>query len=389
MKHFYDQIRNFRGKPVYEILAKTKESKDFFVCYREYLDGKKTCRNLYLRSIGGYYCKGEPEKEMLPCILDHTPKISQCEIRFADEEDVKPIIKLFPDFKYIIKKRNMFLSEVFDIARHWQKHPNMEILLNMGLPNIATNKTFFKFKESKQKEILQYYKQNCHIDHNGTVQLQDITIAMKLKKTVDEIYEYRHKCCHTKEISYNEWKMISPLQITEWDYIRYKKRLKNHFPERFNDAYWTKFKSTFDFHTKENKTIKEVKNMLEAEDRKRREEINRKYTAAIKKKLKWDGTFIGMHVYIPKTIEDIKFQADTLNQCLIHCDYADKVIKKISTLIFIKDGDTPIATAELDNKSKKIVQFYGNELDRDNCLPPENAKTALEMFMNKFIRKCA
>lgn len=390
MKNFYDRIREFRGKPVYEILAKTKESKgSFFICYREYLDGKRTCRNLYLHSIGGYYCQGEPEKELSPCTLDHTPNIFQCSTRWADLEDVKPLLKIAPDFQYIIKKMHLYLNEIFKIFNHWQKFPKMELLLNMKLPNIARNKTFFKFKESKQKEILQYFKQNCHIDDTRYITLQDITEAMKLKRSVDEIHEYRHQCCHTKDISFKEWKMISPLQITEWDYIAYKERLKEHFPERFNDAYWTKFNSTFDFHAKENKTIKEIKNILEAEDRKKREETNKQYLAAIKRKLKWEGSFNGLHVYIPANIEDIKIQAEALEQCLIQCNYADKVIKKQSTLIFIRDGETPIATAELDNKSKKIIQFYGNEMDRDNCLPPENAKIALEMFTHKFIRKSA
>ena len=390
MKNFYDRIREFRGKPVYEILAKTRESKgSFFVCYREYLDGKRTCRNLYLRSIGGYYCQGAPDKEMSPCILNHTPNIFQNSYYYANTENVKPLLKIRPDFQYIIKKMEINLYDVFKVFNHWSKYPKMELLLNIGLPKITMNKTFFKYKESKQKKILQYYKQNCHIEITTFVTLQEITEAMKLKRTVDEIHEYKHKCYHTKEITYNEWKMISPLQITEWDYIAYKKRLKEHFPERFNDEYWTKFNSTFDFHIRENKTIKEVKNMLEAEDRKKREEINKQYLAAIKRKLKWEGSFNGLHVYIPANIEDIKIQAEALEQCLIHCNYADKVIKKQSTLIFIRDGETPIATAELDNKSKKIIQFYGNEMDHDNCLPPENAKIALEMFTHKFIRKSA
>ena len=390
MKNFYDRIREFRGKPVYEILAKTKESKgSFFVCYREYLNGKRTCRNLYLHSIGGYYCQGEPDKELSPCTLDHTPNIFQCSTRWADLEDVRPLIKIAPDFQYIFKKMHLNLNEVFKIFNHWQKFPKMELLLNMKLPNIARNKTFFKFKESKQKAILQYFKQNCHVNDTRYITLQEITEAMKLKRTVDEIHEYRHKCCHTKEITYNEWKMISPLDINEWDYINYKERLKEHFPERLKDDYWTKFKCSFDFHDKERRTIKEIQNIIEAEDRQKREEQNKKYLAAIRKKLKWDGTFNGLHVYIPANIEDIKIQAEALEQCLIACDYASKVINKESTLIFIREGDTPIATAELCNKSKKIIQFYGNEMDHDNCLPPENAKIALEMFTHKFIRKSA
>ena len=389
MTTFTDRIREFRGKPVYEILAKTKESKgSFFVCYRENLDGKATCRNLYFCPIGGYRAKGAPEKKLYPCTLNSTPNIGQCEST-ATEEDLEPIFKRYPDFKYIHKKMYIRRCSVFKVLKQWIQYPKMELLLNMGLPRIAMNKTFFKLKESKQREILQYFKSHSSVEYKAAITLQDITGAMKNSCSVDDMWNYHSSCYYSKEISFKEWKMISPLDISEWDYVNYKKRLKEYFPERLEDDYWTKFKCSFDFHDKERRTIKEVQNIIEAEDRQKREEQNKKYLAAIRKKLKWDGTFNGLHVYIPANIEDIKIQAEALEQCLIACDYASKVINKESTLIFIREGNTPIATAELSNKSKKIIQFYGNEMDRDNCLPPENAKIALDMFTHKFIRKSA
>ena len=395
MKNFYDRIREFRGKPVYEILAKTNESKgSFFVCYREHLDCSAKCRNLYFYPIGGYRVKGEPEKELYPCTLNSTPKIYQCATRTATEEDVAPLLKIKPEFKYIVKKMDIYLYDIFKIFRHWSKFPQMEILLNMKLPLLATNKSFFKLKEPRQKEILHYFKKNSHIVDSMFVTLQDITDAMKYGRTVDEIWEYRSNCFHKKEIRFPEWIKISPLGICEWDFINYRRRLKQYFPERLDEEYWTKFKNVHDFHVKENRTIKEVHNIIEAEERlrkaeqqKRIDEQDKKYFLAIKRKLNWDGTFNGLHVYIPKDLKDIKLQADALEQCLVACNYQKKVIEKKSTLIFIRDGETPIATAELDNKSKKIVQFYGNEMDRNNCLPPENAKIALDLFTNKFIRK--
>ena len=82
-------------------------------------------------------------------------------------------------------------------------------------------------------------------------------------------------------------------------------------------------------------------------------------------------------------MEDIIYQADFLHQCLITAKYYEKMAKKNCILVFIKKDDEPIATAEL-NKEDKVVQFYGNELDRSNCKPNEEIKNIFDNWLIGF-----
>ena len=114
MRIFIDRIREFRGEPVYEILGKTREHHEFFVMYREWLSGKKLCRNLDYRQMAGYQAYGEPEKFQLATgWFKKTPGIVY---RTPTPEDLEPVLKRFPDFKYIAKKKTdemHLLSQLF------------------------------------------------------------------------------------------------------------------------------------------------------------------------------------------------------------------------------------------------------------------------------------
>ena len=83
------------------------------------------------------------------------------------------------------------------------------------------------------------------------------------------------------------------------------------------------------------------------------------------------------------TSKDIKHPSQSTEQCLSPCgtNCQNKVIEE-STLIFIRDGETPIATAELDNKAKKEKLSSSTETrwTATTAFLPENAKIALEMF---------
>lgn len=40
------------------------------------------------------------------------------------------------------------------------------------------------------------------------------------------------------------------------------------------------------------------------------------------------------------------------------------------------------ATAEISNDGKRIIQFYADEFDRNNCLPSEEIKAAFQKWLN-------
>lgn len=382
MKKWKDRIREFRGKIVYEILGQTKESNgSFFVVYREYMDGKKMCRNLYRDLYKHYSAFGKPEKDMYKYDSEETPNICW---NYPEENELELLYKIEPDFKYIVKKMNMYKQGVFKIFNHWRKHKDMELLLNMRLPRLATNQQFFKFSKEKQKEIVHFaLSHTTGYTHPDTMKLVDILGAMK-----NHTEPWRHELYRLDRkpgITYKEWEYLTKREIRIYDFFYYKKKLSNHFPERLKDPYWTTFKGFQDFLRKENKVNNEIKAIEELKESKAREEKAEKYLKTIKSMLKWNGIFENLNIYIPSTLEDFEHQADTLNQCLIANDYIKKVIEKKSIIVFIKDENKkPLATAEFSFKSKKLLQFYGDELDEENCDPTEECKHALNLYRQKF-----
>lgn len=398
MKNFYDRIREFQGKPVYEILTKTKESKDsFFVCYRETIDGKKTCRNLDYIYMGGYRTDGKPEKKWMKFWGKKTPTIFSLEAHRATLEDIQPLIDRSPNFIYTVSKYGATSkATVFNLFKTWTKYPKMEILLNMNFHTLATNQNFLKLDLKKQKEIVNFYlshEDELDLEKRHYITMDTIKGAMKYNCTFQQFKEYRSdiKTHFLKSLDYPAYRKLKDKEIPLYDYMWYREQLKREFPERLKDEYWNTFKSAEDFFEKERRINEQSENRRKLENAEKARKKATQYKKATATYKSWDGEFNGLHVYIPRSIQDITEQANTLNQCLIDCDYISKVIKKHCILVFIKKGNEPLATAELEiyEKEFKLGQFYGNELDRDNCLPPENAKIALDLFMNKFIRKSA
>ena len=96
----------------------------------------------------------------------------------------------------------------------------------------------------------------------------------------------------------------------------------------------------------------------------------------------------GYQIYLPKDMEDIHNQADVLHQCLITNFYYKRYAKKELCLVFIKDlKNNPVATAEI-TLSNKLGQFYGDEMDRNNCKPSEEVVKAFnQWFKHKDVKK--
>lgn len=92
----------------------------------------------------------------------------------------------------------------------------------------------------------------------------------------------------------------------------------------------------------------------------------------------------GFSIFIPNEFSLCERQANELHQCIIKSSYVSDMAKHKTLLIFItKDDGTPIATCQIDNKTKEIRQFYANELDRRNCLPTKPMRVAMDKYINK------
>jgi hypothetical protein len=90
----------------------------------------------------------------------------------------------------------------------------------------------------------------------------------------------------------------------------------------------------------------------------------------------------GYFIYIADNLEDWKLQAENLHQCILKARFDKQVLDRRCLIVFIRKDNEPIATCQL-YKDYSIGQFYANELDRQNCLPTEDVKTAMNIWIKQ------
>ena len=349
--------------------------------YREFETGETECRHLYYSIYGGYrVCfPGDIDYYGNICQLDffsECRKITCFLYRALTEREKELITGRYPEFKYTLKKWEAKTNNVFLAINFWKEHKEIEFMLAAGFENVALTKSFWRYSEKKRKEIVEFLK--TADKRILKYSLADVLIMMNNKITFDEFKKYRESYRSSK-ISYSAYVYLQKKNLLDYKgvslYCDYKALLKqtNH-----KGDYWLFPKNLQKKHDELREEVARIKALEEAEKLKIKQ---KDYLEAIKKWIGTDQTIDGFTVYVPDDVLDIKFQAEYLHQCLISCDYISRVIKKSCVLVFIRKGNTPVATAEL-LKGNKIGQFYANELDRGNCLPSEKVKAV----MNKWIK---
>lgn len=374
MGHFCDYIGKLTlhgNEIVHEVTAIWKNKKE--LVYEEHEDGTNYCRYIYNNYHYGYvvvfpneklnYYYGyniQQEEE-----LDNCSRLGLTISWKTKEEDLKEISKARPELKYLINKFNGTATQFIDIVNIYKKNPSIESLVGLNLNNIALDKRLEKLTKSKRTEVINFIKNN-KVDSD--VNLSTILFAIKHKLTIDgaRLYasnHYNYKLCNyliKHNINNHEYN----------DYIIMCEKLNKDL----KDEYWLYPK---DFMERHNLVINQLEAIKKAEELK-----NEKGVKRVGKLLSHNNVEINnYYIYIPDSIVDIQNQADILHQCLITCDYPSKVAKKQSVLVFIKKEDKPIATAEIDY-DKKLIQFYGDEIDRKNCKPSEEVTNVFNQWLS-------
>lgn len=279
-----------------------------------------------------------------------------------------------PRLKYLI--RALVSQKVSLTMKHvkiYRKYPReMELLIKNGYETLALNERIYKLNPKLKKELYDRLKKN----QDKYVTLRDILHSIKYNITLPEVNIHR---------PFVKYKIKNVTRLLE--YVKSLKRDDKYIYEDYlemamksnkdlNDPYWAFPKNLIGMHDK-------LRDELERQERaKMKEEFQKiiKISNSYRKIYK-PCVVSGYQIDFPNDIDDIMHQAKILNQCLITANYHQEYIDKKLMLVLIKKNDEPIATVEI-NKDKSIGQFYGNEHDRDKCLPPEDVKFAFNTWYN-------
>lgn len=384
--YFRSYIRKINGKLIFCVQGQSDNPKTnrnrHIECYRLFENDMALCRNLYINNYtNGYFCIYPGEKfsyyrggDRLYAYTEEWGTDYKRNIgcyNSATKKDIDLICSLYPDFIYTYKKmikanKWATLYQIWEALQIWKEHKEIEFFFACGLFAHCYTKNIYKLSKEKQFALCKY----CYA-HKNEISMRDISYRelqtlMKYNITdSNEINEFinflRDKpkyqtlefLNYLKRQEEKTGENVSYLCSMYKDYFRMASELENDMTDPYH-----KFPS--DLKKRHDKVLEQLNNIRKAKEKKEREEKTAKYIKAVEKFLSLnEKDFEGYSIFIPKSIDEIARQAETLRQCLIRCDYVSSVIKHRCILVFIQSTEgEPLATAEISSTGK-IMQFRG------------------------------
>ena len=359
--------------------------------YRIDENGKEYCRALMYSCYSGYRIDETELKNRKwynPGIKLDLFKFGRYEqLRSFNETDAERICRIYPDFKYVVRKAGeMPVAKMFNILIAWKKNHNVELLIGANLDNLALNKSFARLTKPKQKAVLNFIRVTPGADDWS---LAKINFVMNRKGTPEDFDAWQKFRPLSKVVDYKWFKKYGPNRdkfILYSDYIR----MAEYCGHDMKEDYWKYPKSIKKAH---DKVMKQYGLVIEAEaiaakkararEARAKERNFKKFAAEFCQSV---ATACGLVAYIPQTFGKVSDHAKALHQCLTYADYTGKMAKRDCLLVFISDvAGKSVATAEIAPNGN-VVQFYADE-DREeteDMKPTAEAQTVLEKWIKDF-----
>lgn len=309
------------------------------------------------------------------------------------EKDI--VLQKYPDFKFVLDSipYNFTTNNFFDLFIFWKNFPKCEYPIKMGYYRIATDKRLYSLTKDKFKAVFSYMKRLLKINRAvGFISFNDICFAVKNNCDLNKFYDY----CDWKTRHYISKPLNKEAKCNYWLFVYYiNKHLESDNLSfcaflRYYDDYITMCKqlnknlSDYFWRYPKNFNAMHNKVMIEAQERKKALEEQEKmnFTERMQKYQCLNCNINGYFIYIADNLEDWKLQADKLHQCILEARYDKQVLDRRCLIVFIRKNNEPVATCQL-YKDYSIGQFYANELDRQNCLPAEDVKNAMNIWIKQ------
>ena len=421
---WHDRIEAENGQIVRIVTAewksKHKGSKLYSVDVYKESDAKESwCQNLYSSMLGGYAVAfpGLPRNQNVNSWYYDTsiaeeegfsPMGRLSSVGWSDsvtEAEEELVCSFYPDFKYVLKKFKMAdKRDLMKKLQMWIPHHELEMILAVGFEKVGMNGSFWRLSEKNQKATCNFMRQNPQFKD---LSFREIREAMRANDPVDygvylqvipswhrsknprgwypcisyEDYKYMKKQQKKFKSSYNdEEHAFNELVNIYNDYIRMLYRSDHNC----KDIYWRYPFDISAFHDRlvEEERIKEEARRLAEKkaEAKRMREKALAFKRIVKKFEEVNGTVDGYSIFVTSDYEEWERQAKALHQCICACGYYQGTADGNYTIVFIQKDGEPVATAQV-YPSGEIGQFYANEIDRANCTPSEEVKTAFNKWL--------
>lgn len=376
------------------LILKNKWKDEEMDIVKLYQDGKMYGKNISCSAIAGWvYWSPKDKYYSEPYGVDDwwEIKTNTCSLLYYGEltTTYKEQEKLFEnsEFKYTFKALTTLYTPsdyiTMLVYQKWLEHGNLvELLLKAKQLDLALSKAIY----SKPKKYLAFLRK-------ATKSYRSISDLEADMKGVDA-YTYR-ACKRNLELTKYLTRQRQFYHLYA-DYIEMCKKLNKNL----KDDYW---KYPSNLRERHDIVLEQYNRVLEAEQEvqrqrwleqeqrrleQERQEMERKKEKDLSIQNKMSSlimnqmmkTINGYQIYISNSVQDMIEQAKELNQCIIACGYYERVANGNELLLFVKKDGVRLATCEMFY-DKRIGQFYGDERDRNNCLPSDDIKQAMNEYI--------
>lgn len=361
-------------------------------------DGTQLSRNIEYRGMAGW-CYAEPGSVHKGYYGSWTATVEKWGNENSNlsnfcwgepsRKEKELILSKYPEFKWVLDKVQWETATIFKAIRLWKKEPRlMETLCSMGLDDFALNGKLYTMKD--RWEVVKYLSRNPEAGHYG---LENIQLIRKFNAEWDEVRMYRNAVSRGDGVNFEEWRYLRSKKEEVKLYKDYRKMCME-LGKDLKDPYWH---YPSNLRKRHHKVMQDVKKKREAEEAIRMERYRaelerreREKQSVYSKFCRMMGKFTSetssgkLSVFVPKSVESVQKQADALHQCLISCDYIEKVVNKKCLLVFVFKNGKPYATAELERHGRKfkLGQFNGNQELSDWQAKPDAVKA-----LNQWIKE--
>lgn len=314
------------------------------------------------------------------------------------------VLELKPELKY--SQFDVEKDHPISFIAKYQKYPEIEILRKLKMKKYENSLMVLKKLQSKDAKRFKKLLFNLSKTERYKSEYKQLgpkelilyfnkygidAVAIDTYLTRKEIKERIIKSIDCQY--YNELKGVFKLEDVEpvikivlkanadWGYYSDYLRMAKGVGHDIKDPYWKIPYDLKKFHDKvfaENKAIKAAN--------KKDKEL--KMRMLLGDMLKFNTEIDGYQIFIPTDYATITKQCDVLYQCLLRCNYDEKVLSQDIILVFIRKEGVPIATAEVFY-NKKVGQFYADEHDHNNCTPTKEVNDVFYKWLETFKPKKA
>ena len=286
-------------------------------------------------------------------------------------------ISKLPRYKYSAHEKYTGW-DVFSYLRTYEKYPNAELFVKMGLSDYCYSVQMLK-KAAKEKAFCKWLYRNSEELKTSRYNIPAIMRAYKKKISLDESQRYE---------GLRQDAALRPiLKLFGDDYEKYldyaKKNKIGHrvYLDYMNaclylgiDMTENKNRMPHDFRRWHDIRIDEAASKREREDREKRKEFYETFSEVAEKYSSMQNTDgHGFVMVIAKSPKELQIEGRELRHCVGKMGYDNKFVREESLIFFLRKSDEwykPYVTVEYSLKQKRILQCYG----KGNSKPEEEAR---------------